>query len=68
MVEEAIETAAGGQEALAKDVGVSYGTLWAWAKGTRSPSPANRKKLAQVLRKRAAKLARLAERLDATVP
>jgi transcriptional regulator with XRE-family HTH domain len=64
VVEQAIAAAAGGVQTLAEEVGVSYGTIWAWAKGTRKPSPANRRKLARVLRKRAARLEVLADKLE----
>lgn len=65
MVEQAIAAAAGGVETLADEIGVSYGTVWSWARGKRRPSPRNMKRLAKVLQKRARLLERLAADLDA---
>lgn len=64
MVQEAIAAAAGGSENLAEEVGVSYGTLWAWASGRRNPSVRNLRRLAAVLRRRGGKLQEIASQLE----
>lgn len=64
IVRRALEAAAGNIEELAGEVGVSYGTVWAWARGRRNPSPGNLRRLATALRRRSEDLAELAGELE----
>lgn len=63
MIAEAVDAAAGSVEDIAKEMGVSPHTIWAWLRGDRNPKPANLKKLASVLDRRGGKLHDLADRL-----
>jgi transcriptional regulator with XRE-family HTH domain len=49
---------------IARDSGLSEATVWAWLKETRNPSPDSMRQLAAGLRKRGARLERLADELD----
>ena len=49
---------------LARDAQLSRAALQAWVAGVRTPQPESVHQLAQGLRKRAARLAELAEELD----
>ena len=49
---------------IAERVGVSYHTTRSWARGSRTPSPELRLKLARVLRKQATDLQKLAQRIE----
>lgn len=52
------------QSQLAADSGLSYAGIRAWLKGERESQPESRKKLAAGLRRRAAKLEKLADELE----
>ena len=53
MIAEALELASGQISQLAEQVGVSRSTLFRWAKGERTPSLENLRKLADALESRA---------------
>ncbi len=63
MIQRALLTAAGSQEDLAEEVGVTYASLKAWADGRRNPSPKNLVRLAKALGRRGGELTKLAEQL-----
>jgi transcriptional regulator with XRE-family HTH domain len=64
MVGRAIAAAGSGVEQLAAEVGVSYGTMWAWARGKRNPNRSNLRRLAEVLGRRGGELIQLAAELE----
>jgi len=49
---------------LARDADVSEAALWAWWKGSRSPTEESLKKLAAGLRARSAELDRIADQIE----
>ena len=53
MIAEALELASGQLGRLAEQAGVSRSALFRWAKGERTPSPENLRKLADALESRA---------------
>lgn len=63
LVKRALDATTGSVEDLAEEVGVSPHTIWAWAKGRRSPRPENLRKLAEVLEKRGRLLSSIADDL-----
>ena len=65
IVQEALDASSGTVSALAEEAGASRESLHAWAAGRRNPSPENRQKLAEALRRRGGELARLADELEA---
>jgi transcriptional regulator with XRE-family HTH domain len=67
MIEEALDASTGNLRALAAEIGVSYETLWAWKSGRRTPGAENRRRLAEALAARGAKLLALAAEIEETV-
>lgn len=63
MIDQALDRAAASLEDVARDVGVSYETLYAWKNGRRNPSPENLARLADALEKRGGELTELAREL-----
>ena len=51
---------------LAEEAGVSYAALRGWAMGRRLPDPDSRARVSAALRRHAARLAQLADQLDAS--
>lgn len=64
LIRKVVDEAGLPQAQIASDAGLSYAGIRAWLKGEREPQPDSIKKLADGLRKRAAKLERLADQLD----
>ena len=63
MIEDLLDTATANIQDIADESGISYDTLWAWKSGRRNPTPENLLRLADVVERRGARLAKLAERL-----
>ena len=63
MIAKALGLATGSLEKLADEIGVTRFTLWLWASGERNPTPANLKKLADILERRGGELSRVAKQL-----
>lgn len=64
LIRRALEEGPFSMQQLAEDAGVSYDTLYSWARGRRAPQPEGIRQLAEGLRRRRDMLDALAEELD----
>ena len=63
MIQSILEAAPLTIDSLAKEAGVSRGTLYLWMNGKRNPTPENLAALADALERRGGELKELAEQL-----
>ena len=63
VIDQALERAAASVDEIAREIGVTYNTLYAWRTGRRTPTPENLARLADALERRGSELAKLADQL-----
>ena len=65
IVSEAVQLTAGSMAELVDELGgVTRQTVHAWTTGARNPSPTNRARIIEVMRRRGGELAELADQLE----
>jgi transcriptional regulator with XRE-family HTH domain len=63
LIQRALEEGPFSIRALAEDAGISYDSLYSWARGRRTPKPENLRQVADGFDRRAERLKELAEEL-----